>query len=64
MLKETKKGLESTTDRYPPITRQTHYPLGHAASLNVYFIGISMRVLIFLYNIYVCITHRIYTHLM
>ena len=26
-------GLELTTDRYPPITSQTCYPLHHAASL-------------------------------
>ena len=25
-------GLELTTDRYPPITSQTRYPLRHAAS--------------------------------
>ena len=25
-------GLELTTDKYPPITSQTHYPLRHAAS--------------------------------
>ena len=25
-------GLELTTDRYPPITSQTRYPLRHAAA--------------------------------
>ena len=28
-------GLELTTDRYPPITSQTRYPLRHAASSHV-----------------------------
>ena len=35
LLKETTgalMGLELTTDRYPPITSQTRYPLRHAAS--------------------------------
>ena len=27
-------GLELTTDRYPPITSQTRYPLRHAASVS------------------------------
>ena len=26
-------GLELTTDKYPPITSQTRYPLRHAASV-------------------------------
>ena len=26
-------GLELTTDRYPPITSQTRYPLRHAVSM-------------------------------
>ena len=29
-------GLELTTDRYPPITSQTRYPLPHAASSCTY----------------------------
>ena len=28
-------GLELTTDKYPPITSQTRYPLRHAASKTV-----------------------------
>ena len=27
-------GLKLTTDRHPPITSQTHYPLSHAALSN------------------------------
>ena len=32
---EAMMGLELTTDRYPPITSQTRYPLCHAAYCNV-----------------------------
>ena len=33
-------GLELTTDRYPPITSQTRYPLRHASKVNTCIVEI------------------------
>ena len=43
-------GLKLTTDRYPPITRQTCYPLRHAASCFHYtFINLKSVNLLLIY---------------
>ena len=58
-------GLELTTDRYPPITGQTRYPLRHAASyggIELYIIVIAVIaavvVLVVLIIIWCCIVHK------
>ena len=41
-------GLELMTDRYPPITSQTRYPLRHAASLiQIVVLKVKYQTLVF-----------------
>ena len=47
-------GLELSTDRYPPITSQTRYPLRHAASALVMLVGIIMRRRLVIMGNYLC----------
>ena len=46
-------GLELTTDRYPPITNQTRYPLRHAASDLLYIIYTHVVYLIIVFAFYI-----------
>ena len=45
-------GLELTTDKYPPITSQTRYPLRHAASNLVAYVALPNRDYIFYSHIF------------
>ena len=40
-------GLKLTTDKYPPITSQTRYPLRHATSIFEYYIFEEIHIALF-----------------
>jgi len=52
-------GLELTTDKYPPITSQTRYPLLHAASKYscIHACVLSTDMLVYYPLICLCIIH-------